>query len=224
MFGGGPDIITQKPGLPGLYISAVLSLLMALAGALEIRRLLNPTDPPPVAAEHDTPRLSGLALLGALWAPCVLNAWWAWQLCVRQYFDDRAAFASHDGPFLTLGITSALLAVTAPFGATILGGVALAQIKESRGKLYGRPLAAAALLFQPMVTLALFTAYVLKPHALALWFDGWRGLSPNEIADLRARLGEALSFSPLDFVIVLAVCAFAGWLAWRKIAGGPSPL
>lgn len=138
---------------------------------------------------------------------------------MRQYFDRPEQFASYSVGYLALGITAFILAVTAPFGATILGGAALAKIKRSDGKLYGLPLAAAAILFVPFVALALLTAYVLKPHAFTVWFDGYRGMSPNEIADMRAKLGDALHYSPFDFVIVLAVCILAGWLAWRKISG-----
>ena len=41
---GHTEIIKYKTGLSGLYISAVLSLLIALAGTLELRRVLNPPE------------------------------------------------------------------------------------------------------------------------------------------------------------------------------------
>jgi hypothetical protein len=201
----------------GLFVSFALALLTVLLGAIQLRNRVDPGEP--LATQtSDEPRLSKCALIGAIWAPCVLNGWWAWQLCLRQYFDDPARFASYSGGYLALGITAAILAMTAPFGATILGGVAMAKIKRSGGKLYGLPLAAAALLFQPLVALGLFAAYVLKPHALSFLFRGASHYSPNEVADMRARLGDALGFSSFDFGVVLAVCGLAGWLAWRKIA------
>ena len=60
---------------------------------------------------------------------------------------------NHFVAFLLL-LPLALLAAAAPFGATILGGVAIAQIKRSRGRIYGLPLAAADLLLYPMLLLA----------------------------------------------------------------------
>ena len=217
----GEDDLGQRFCALNFWTNSALAGLGALIAGIALicfRPSKAPANAKEPATENNEPRLSRLALIGAIWAPWTLTAWWAWQHCVRQYFDRPEVFASYSAGYVTLGFTAAILGGTAPFGATILGGSAMAKIKRSGGKHYGLPLAAFALLFQPLVALALFTAYVLKPHALVLWFDGWRGMSPNEIAGMQARLGDALSFSRFDIVIIIAVCAIAGWLAWRKIA------
>lgn len=215
-----PSMIYQS----NFMVAVITAFLTTLVGAIQLRNhLAAGSDADIPVLTSDEPRLSKCALIGVIWAPFTTMGWWSWQMCVRQYFDNPAQFATYDPFFRTLGVGTFIVAATAGLGSTLLGGIAIAQIKRSGGKLYGLPLAAAALLFQPLVALALFTAYALKPHALSFLFRGASHYSPNEIADLRAKLGDALSFSPFDLVVVLAGCGFAGWFAWRKIAGGQEP-
>src|SRR5678816_2339534 len=56
-------------------------------------------------------------------------------------------------------------AASAPFGTTICGAVALAQIKRSEGKLYGLRLAAGDLLFYPALAVLWPVSYThLRAH------------------------------------------------------------
>ncbi|HEV7402102.1 MAG TPA: protein kinase, partial [Chthoniobacteraceae bacterium] len=62
--GGGPDILYQKPGLPGLYLSAVLSLLIAISGVLEVRRWLSSTTDSSSSPGPQAVRIQGLIQTG----------------------------------------------------------------------------------------------------------------------------------------------------------------
>ncbi len=54
---------------------------------------------------------------------------------------------------LLVAVPLALLGLTAPFGTTILGVVAIGQIKRSKGRLYGMPLAVFDALLFPLLLL-----------------------------------------------------------------------
>ncbi len=181
----------------------VISLLTVVVGAMQLRSQSNAEDQARTAASSieatSEPRLSRLALWGAIWAPLTLLGWPSWQWCVRRYFDDPKLFASFDAGYATLGVIAFIVAATAGLGSTLLGGIAVAQIKRSAGKLYGLPLAAIVLLAHPLI--AVFVGIAL-PVSLAL-----HSLLPLQLAAVAVP----------SSMLALAVCFVIGFAVWRKV-------
>jgi len=97
------------------------------------------------------PRLSSTAVVGASWA--VYVAIYAGQLLARRYVSPDALNASAWWGMLSLFGQSDLLALTAVIGTTILGWVAVAQIRRSEGRRYGLWLAVFDGLLFPLLVL-----------------------------------------------------------------------
>ena len=180
------------------------------------------------AAEPGTPavsaRLSRTAILGAIWAgigpPAGFLAFAGFTMHWRVQIVAGAVQAEHL-PMWTLLITIplALIAATAPFGTTILGGVGIRQIKRSGGRQYGLPLAAADVLFFPLLVLglAVFSVLFFAFRAVTIdwvWIPGTEEHPPGSAF---AHFWDL--FILLDVLVSLTVCFFAGRAAWRAIAG-----
>ena len=58
--------------------------------------------------------------------------------------------------------------VLAPFATTILGAIAVAKIKRSNGKLYGLRLAAADVIFFPLIALFLIVSVIANQLVAAI--------------------------------------------------------
>ncbi|MCX6907603.1 MAG: serine/threonine-protein kinase [Verrucomicrobia bacterium] len=155
-----------------------------------------PPAPVPAAAPPRPPQFCKLGLIGTIWAVLGFIGFpvpFIYNYVTRFYGDKPAAL------FLLLLLPFLLIALTAPFGATILGGVAVSRIKKSAGQLTGLGLAAVSLLCYPLlafgavvmvITSAVVTAFA-PPHSAA---------------------------APLPCVLVaLVACCVAGWAAWRAI-------
>ena len=97
------------------------------------------------------PRLSSTAVVGASWA--VYVAIYAGQLLARRYVFPDTLNASAWWGMLSLFGQSDLLALTAVIGTTILGWVAVAQIRRSEGRRYGLWLAVFDGLLFPLLVL-----------------------------------------------------------------------
>ncbi len=94
-------------------------------------------------------RLSRAALAGACWAPLFAVTSLLW-------FHVRSVPAGDSGPpwwMKALLMILLALGMTAPFGTTILGAVAVGQIRHSARKLYGLGLAVFDLLVYPLIVL-----------------------------------------------------------------------
>ena len=101
--------------------------------------------------------------------------------------------------------------VTASFGATILGLVAIGQIKRSKGRLYGMPLAVFDTLVFPLLSL---DAVVLAVGGLAWLALDWFLSRPNH-PDMPGSVA-------LGLALLLDLLLFAGplaWINWRIIRG-----
>jgi serine/threonine protein kinase len=114
------------------------------------------TGPPPPGAGNSTysQRLSRKALWGALWAPALFVA------SILFFTASAVPRTSSGSPTFQPAIWLVLLmfavagvGFTAPFGTTILGCVAIGEIRRSAGRLYGLKLALADALFFPLFTL-----------------------------------------------------------------------
>lgn len=102
-------------------------------------------------------RLSRCALVGACWAPLFFVMASASMITHVQH-------GEYTGPAwwqVALAITLLPLGALAPFGTTILGAVAIAQIRRSGGRLYGLGLAAADTLLFPLLLVFGVIAVVL---------------------------------------------------------------
>jgi hypothetical protein len=111
-----------------------------------------------------TPRFSRTAIVGACWVPLFFVAlvalfWWMQPVRVPA----GSSVPDPNRFVLLLCLPLALLGLTAPFGTTILGWVAVTQIRRSAGKLYGLGLAVFDGLFFPLLLLdGLITAAFLR--------------------------------------------------------------
>lgn len=142
--------------------------------------------------QWELPRFSRKAIIGAAWAstffvaviPSVLVASTRISYSTSTYDSATGETLSSGGGgvtpawYLLAFATLALLpfGATAPFGTTILGVVSLSQIRESRGKLIGLPLALADVLLFPLLlldSLVLAIGYLgAKQISDSTWYVG----------------------------------------------------
>jgi|GEM_PF-2229810 len=98
------------------------------------------------------PRFSRAAIIGACWVPMTLFSFVAVAIATYQVRGDPAT-----GPEwwqLAILIPALILGVAGPFGTTILGWVAVAQIRRSAGRIHGLQLALFDGLVFPLMTLS----------------------------------------------------------------------
>lgn len=103
------------------------------------------------------PRFSRSAVVGAVWAPFLLIALGAMMFTWYEKREPTSAGSLEPaGPplvVLVLASVLGLVGITAPFGTTILGFIAIGQIRRSEGNLHGLPLAVANALLYPLLLL-----------------------------------------------------------------------
>jgi predicted Ser/Thr protein kinase len=185
---------------------------------------------PPVAVPAGVgARLSRAALLGALWAP------WFPLVAVLMLFGRAGAVQVGEprGPaWWQYGLMFTLLplGLLAPFGTTILGAVAVRQIRHAAGRLYGLSLAVFDLLVYPLLVMT----------GLVAWFWWWvfaELFYPHQ-ALTRQRENPALPLNWFENVvyqhgtalIILSTLITAGLLGflitrrvWRNYSGWQAP-
>ena len=111
---------------------------------------------------------------------------------------------------LLLALTTVPLGLTSPFGTTILGLVSISQIRNSGGKLYGLPLAAADALLYPLLVFGGAASF-----GLAVLLNGI-----FDITDVHT-LSDALQNSTMWTIAVGLWCTLAGlivWLVWPAVS------
>ncbi len=121
---------------------------------------------------------------------------------------------------LLVAVPLALLGLTAPFGTTILGVVAIGQIKRSKGRLYGMPLAVFDALLFPLLLLdaiILVAVAAVTMTALVLSLGTNEPVSKLwEVLPAALTLGIGLPLSAgVDYRIARAV--------WRNVTGYQAP-
>jgi predicted Ser/Thr protein kinase len=158
------------------------------------------------------PRLSRMALIGAIWgcfALFVAIPMLFLTTTVRSMPAESSGIvdARPDVLMIIFMVVLLFIGAGAPIGTTILGAISMSKIKKSCGKLYGLPLAFVDTVFFPML---------LLHGAMAVLLILLIGTLMN-VAGVKAGLGMAemglLAMLPLiaDFFIVRAL--------WRKVAG-----
>jgi len=201
----------------GLYATIALTALAILFFALCFFEEKSGSDRKADVA-RDEPHLSRCALWGAIWAPLGIIAILEALFCIYQgYFIEPAklppAFAALMGLILVCG-------APAPIGTTLLGAIAIWQIKRSGGRLYGLRIAAADALFFPLLALGSGTVALTHLAQIAIWTSLQ---TPPAVSSPNAAPPAGypgMSFMVLDSIAGLLVCFFTARAAWRKIAGG----
>jgi len=112
------------------------------------------------------PRLSRLAISGAIWAPLFFVMVLASMIAVTVPEGRPPELAWWQ---LLLSFTLLPMGVAAPFGTTILGAVAIAKIKRSAGRLYGLRLAIADAFLFPLLTLFLAIAGSITASLISMF-------------------------------------------------------
>jgi hypothetical protein len=158
------------------------------------------------AATNQGARFSRMAIVGACWAAFFV-------VVLTLYFISKIfphGFSGHSllmayGIIVIGGITS-LLGFTAPFVTTILGWIAVSQIRRSAGKLYGLWLAVFDGLLFPLLAL---DGLIFVAVGLGLWGAGlgWKRTSPPTVP-----------LSYLLFVaVLLGILLLLDWLIIRRV-------
>jgi hypothetical protein len=185
----------------GFLISVVTALLTVLAGALQLRNRASAESDAgiPARSSDGEPHLSRCALWGAIWAGVGMLALVQFAVLFfrdhqpHQTFDEMHMMTSH----VILASFFGALTASAVIGTTIVGAIAVGQIKRSGGKLYGLRLAVADLLCFPLLVLSVIVA-----SCSGLW-SGW---------------GKLTGYGSIPAIVV---CFFVARAAWRAIAGRP---
>ena len=174
-------------------------------------------EPAGSAAWGTPPRLSRVAVVGAVWSAlffvAVLPATFLSYAEVQATPIDGETGQPAAGPSgpawwqLALAVVLIPLGLAAPFGTTICGGVAVSQIRHARGGLYGLGLALADVLLFPLLALDLLIGWaiyvVLDEVARSVAVKPSLG-QPN--------LGVVLL---LSVIVSLVVDGLIFWWAWR---------
>jgi tRNA A-37 threonylcarbamoyl transferase component Bud32 len=166
----------------------------------------------PLRQETKAPRLSRMALIGAIWALFGLIAVIPSMMLTQPVHleEGRSSGLVYEQPPMAFTIFMAVLlfiGAGAPIGTTILGALSMNNIKRSAGKLYGLPLAFADVALFPMLLL----------HGAMAVMLGLLIVTIMKMVGVNAGLGAAemglLAMLPLiaDFFIVRAL--------WRKASG-----
>ncbi|PWU16293.1 MAG: hypothetical protein C5B50_13845 [Verrucomicrobia bacterium] len=145
------------------------------------------------------PRYSRTAIVGAVWAAAGV---------LLALLTNALVAAGPSNAFLFVAIPMAAIYLTAPFGAAILGLIAISQIRRSGGRIYGLPLALFAVLFFPILVLDMEILIVVGDQ-LDAPLHNWcvtHGLG-----------GYAEFVHALFFWFRLGMCVFIDWIIARAV-------
>ena len=164
------------------------------------------------ASSQRAPRLSRAAIVGACWAPlfffmAILSIW-----AVRVVVEPGQPPPGPARWQYLLRFTLLPSGLAAPFGATILGWIAVTQIHRSAGRLYGMGLALFDGLLFPLLALdALIFGIIFELFVLV---TGWIVPSGGEPKLVLVLLLTVIVSLVVDFLIV--------FLVWRAVNKKPS--
>jgi tRNA A-37 threonylcarbamoyl transferase component Bud32 len=186
------------------------------------------------ALAETPPRFSRTAIVGACWA--ALSLIFVIQMAMAQTMSPSQI--GHSPWWYVLGfLDQRLLALTAPIGTTVLGFVALSQVRRSAGKLRGLGLALFDALLFPL--LALDGAFCMLIRMSRMFTTFFSNLSvqgnPQIHPALVTRIANVLAQSefavPILVLVTIAMAIVVDFLiirwAWRaanKPVGGSQPL
>jgi serine/threonine protein kinase len=159
------------------------------------------------------PRFSRTAIVGACWMPFFFIAF-------IMTFSHRVVIGEYHGPEwwqYLLMFTLLPLGITAPFGATILGWVAVSQIRRSAGKLYGLWLAVFDGLLFPLPAVDL-VIYLFSSYPRGVWIAALRKSETNSSSEEDL---VRLMFAIVVFVTCALVDLFIVRAVWRAVTRPP---
>ena len=161
------------------------------------------------------PRFSRMAIVGAMWAICLLLTGASFA-CLKLFGLTSLTRAI----LMVCGGLVSVIGFTAPLGTTILGWIAVSQIRRSTGKLYGMWLAVFDGLLFPLLVLdgAIVGAVIIVLRLLDQVLHDWT------VAPI---FGSVLLLAPVVFgIIVLAdfLIIRRVWRAVKRPVGVPVPL
>jgi hypothetical protein len=151
------------------------------------------------------PRLSRMAVAGAVWAPFFLLAFGYLTVSFRRI----GPGVEQAGPaWWQIGLAIILfpLALSAPFGTTILGCMALPRIRRSAGRLCGLGLALFDALLYPLLAL----------NGLIVWALYSVGVAARSLVYGDQAGAHSINWIiPVALLISLGMSGLLSWLAWR---------
>jgi hypothetical protein len=214
---GVPTLITGRSLWDWLGIVGLPSVLARLALAAGIvafgtwRALKSEVKPPPMTPQGTAilapEKFSRKAIIGACWAPFslfILGLFWSVALPVGE--------APTGPPWWQIGIAILTLppACTAPFGTTILGWMAVGDIRRSRGRIRGLPLAVFDGLLFPLLALDVFLilAFIRGARLLPALQPEFAEFAEGPAGQI---IGRLLPF------IALAICLLVDFLIVRRV-------
>jgi serine/threonine protein kinase len=201
-------VVFSRSERPGPLLCLLSGLALIVSGSLTLRAMVSEcssaagerTSAAAASPDFSQPRLSRTALIGAVWAPWFFLAALAFATVEMRRVPLGSTPTGPAGWQGALLIALLLPGVTAPFGTTILGYVALSQILHSAGRLYGLGLA----LFDALVFPLLVVDYLIMAAGSVLA----TALVSSATAQDMATVVDLLIVVVLDFFIVRKIWRF----------------
>ena len=194
-------------GSLSLQLRLVIAALVTAFGvwlALRTKRVVQPPRTPDGTVVLPPEEFSRKAIIGLCWIPFVF-------FILLMFYELQApAGQEQRGPAwwqMALGVLTLPLGFTAPFGATLLGWWAVGDIRRSRGRIAGLPLALFDGLFFPLLALDVFIYAACIKGALLV-----QALRP----DIAGERWWGV-FAALFPFIAVAVCLLVDFLIIRRV-------
>ena len=197
---GAASSLIAKGANPLLIIVAFAGIAAVVTVGTSVRISLKSGASSPSEPDNTTrpPRFSRAAIVGACWVPFTFLSFVA--AVLASYQGRSGPTAGPEWWQLAILIPALTLGVTGPFGTTILGWVAVSQIRRSAGRIHGLQLALFDGLVFPLMTLNAVIA--LAGVALAKMFVDFYA-NPSVVGHLNISL----------------VTRMANWLSLNKEIG-----
>jgi len=155
------------------------------------------------------PHFSRTAIVGACGVGVTLLAVLLWMVVYGQPAKTWMAMSQVEKVGFVVADSIVLAACFAPFITTILGWIAVSQIRRSAGKIYGLWLAVFDGLFFPLLVLD-FVIYLVASHLQGVWIMAMRNSETNSASE------EDL-VRPILAIVVFFICALVDWLIIRRV-------
>ena len=209
MVGAAFSLVAQGAP-PPLIIVALAGIAAFLTVISSVRISFKSGASPQAEPDHTTgpPRFSRAAIVGACWVPVAILSFVA--VALASYQVRGGTSAGPEGWQLAILIPALILGVASPFGTTILGWVAVSQIRRSAGRIHGLYLALFDGLLFPLMALSAVIA-LLSAAMAKMFVDFYANLSAvgQPHVALVTRMANWLSLNKEVAVIVGVIAAIA---------------
>jgi len=155
------------------------------------------------ASESDAPRFSRKAIWGAIWVGGIPLSAIGWQGLLRPVYEGGAPAEPWR---MILGWLGVFLGLTGSIGTTLLGFMAIHEIRHSRGRIVGLPLAFVDAILFPLGAIGLGIGWIVQ-ETLAATFN----VRPTTRMEGPAGL------------VALVVCFFSARAIWHALADREKP-